>query len=234
MRRYRSGLTDSTRWTGFPSRPGDIVISSPARCGTTWLQMICALLIFQDEALPAPLTVLSPWLDMSLRPLDDVREQLAAQRHRRFIKTHTPLRGLTWHLGGAWAGRQRDDLVLLHYADLHADPGAQMRRLAGRLGIRVEAARTNSSTLGPSSNTGPGSSNWPIPAWSTGCTAPTDPPEAGSADGHEFPRFDGAVFPVRENCSTAPKKQRRRPPSTTFPDASHARLRRFEPNQDHL
>jgi hypothetical protein len=91
---YRSGLTDSSRWAAFDLRPGDIVISTPSKCGTTWMQMICALLIFQSAELPAALTTLSPWLDMRLRPLSEVLRLLADQRHRRFVKTHTPLDGL--------------------------------------------------------------------------------------------------------------------------------------------
>jgi aryl sulfotransferase len=87
-------LADSKRWEGFDFRPGDIVISAPAKSGTTWTQMICALLVFGTPDLPAPLTTLSPWLDMCLLPLAQVREQLDAQSHRRFIKTHTPLDGL--------------------------------------------------------------------------------------------------------------------------------------------
>ena len=42
--RYHSFLTDSARWDGFEFRTGDIIISTPAKCGTTWTQMICARL----------------------------------------------------------------------------------------------------------------------------------------------------------------------------------------------
>ncbi|GAA4634386.1 glycolipid sulfotransferase [Actinoallomurus vinaceus] len=56
--------------------------------------MICALLIFQTSDLPAPLGQLSPWLDHLTMPRDEVYALLAAQRHRRFIKTHTPLDGI--------------------------------------------------------------------------------------------------------------------------------------------
>jgi aryl sulfotransferase len=91
---YRCGLTDSTRWDGFEHRPGDIVVSVPTKCGTTWAQMICALLVFGTPDLPAPLTSLSPWLDMRLRPAEEVYRTLDAQPHRRFLKTHTPLDGL--------------------------------------------------------------------------------------------------------------------------------------------
>jgi aryl sulfotransferase len=92
--RYRSPEEDSARWLGFRFRDGDIVISTRSKTGTTWVQMICALLIFQDPALPAPLGRLSPWLDHLVRPVDEVYAQLAAQPHRRFIKTHTPLDGI--------------------------------------------------------------------------------------------------------------------------------------------
>ena len=92
--RYRSLIADSARWDGFPFRAGDIVISTPPKCGTTWIQMLCALLIFDGPVFPAPLDELSPWLDMCNQSIDDVRARLAAQTHRRFIKTHTPLDGI--------------------------------------------------------------------------------------------------------------------------------------------
>src|SRR5262249_55613775 len=87
-------VDDSARWEGFEFRPGDIVISTPKKCGTTWTQMLCALLIFDGPVFPEPLELLSPWIDMCNRPIDEVRAALAAQTHRRFIKTHTPPDGL--------------------------------------------------------------------------------------------------------------------------------------------
>lgn len=91
---YQSHDSDSARWLGFRFRPGDIVISTRRRTGTTWMQMICALLIFQTPELPAPLWHLSPWLDHTIAPPHDVYARLAGQPHRRFIKTHTPLDGI--------------------------------------------------------------------------------------------------------------------------------------------
>jgi len=91
---YWSHDEDSGRWLGFRFRPGDIVISTRRKSGTTWMQMICALLIFQTPDLPAPLWHLSPWLDHVILPHDVVYAQLGQQRNRRFIKTHTPLDGL--------------------------------------------------------------------------------------------------------------------------------------------
>ena len=95
--RYRSIVADSGRWNGFAFRPSDIVISTPSKCGTTWMQMLCALLIFDAPAFPAPLGDISPWLDKCTLPLAEVTATLAAQTHRRFIKTHTPLDGLPLH-----------------------------------------------------------------------------------------------------------------------------------------
>jgi aryl sulfotransferase len=92
--RYQSEDEDSARWAGFPFRPGDIVISTRSKSGTTWMQMICALLVFQTPELPAPLAELSPWLDWLTAPRAEVLARLDAQRHRRFIKTHTPLDGI--------------------------------------------------------------------------------------------------------------------------------------------
>lgn len=81
----------AARWIDFPFRQGDIVITTPSKSGTTWMQMICALLIFQTPDLPAPLPELSPWLDLRQESRDALTARLAAQQHRRFIKTHLPL-----------------------------------------------------------------------------------------------------------------------------------------------
>jgi len=94
VRQYKSVVANSERWDGFRFRDDDIVISTPAKCGTTWMQMLCALAIFQTPDLPGRLTELSPWLDMQTAPRDEVVAALDAQQHRRFIKTHTPLDGL--------------------------------------------------------------------------------------------------------------------------------------------
>jgi len=92
--RYRSPDEDSGRWSSFAFRPGDVVISTRSKHGTTWMQMICALLVLQTTELPAPLAELSPWLDWLVLPQDEVLDRLQRQQHRRFLKTHTPLDGV--------------------------------------------------------------------------------------------------------------------------------------------
>lgn len=96
-REYNEFIMESRRWDNFTPRDNDIVICTPAKCGTTWTQMICALLIFQKTEFEQPLTEYSPWLDVLMRPVDSVLAKLNAQRHRRFIKTHTPLDGLPYY-----------------------------------------------------------------------------------------------------------------------------------------
>jgi hypothetical protein len=93
-RHYRDYLADSARWDAIELRADDIVISTPAKCGTTWTQTIVAMLVLGTAELPAALTALSPWVDMQVRTTDELRAMLDAQDHRRFLKTHTPIDGL--------------------------------------------------------------------------------------------------------------------------------------------
>jgi aryl sulfotransferase len=94
MRRYQGFVADSARWERFSLRPGDIVISTPSKSGTTWMQTIVGMLTLGRVDLGEPLTRVSPWLDMLIHPEDEIFDLLESQRHRRFIKTHTPLDGL--------------------------------------------------------------------------------------------------------------------------------------------
>ncbi len=124
--RYRSSVADSARWEGFVFHDGDIVISAPLKCGTTWVQMICALLIFQQRSFPATLDLISPWLEMLIRPLAEVVSELNTQCHRRFIKSHTPLDGLPFDERVTYLciGRDPRDAALSydnHVANLDVD-----------------------------------------------------------------------------------------------------------------
>ena len=96
-RRYLGPAYDSARWEHYRPRPGDIIVATPAKCGTTWTQMICALLVHQTPELPAPLTRLSRWLDRHSDPIEELIAEFEAQPHRRIVKTHTPLDGLPYY-----------------------------------------------------------------------------------------------------------------------------------------
>lgn len=132
--RYRSSDEDSARWAGFAFRQGDIVISTRSKSGTTWLQMICALLVFGSPRLPSPLAQLSPWLDWLVIPRDEVFALLAAQRHRRFIKTHTPLDGIPLDARASYvvvARHPLDMAVSLYHQGDNLDRD-RMRQLTGQ------------------------------------------------------------------------------------------------------
>lgn len=94
LRRYTSADEDGARWEHVTFRPGDIVVSTRSKHGTTWMQTILLLLIHQVPVLPAPLARLSPWIDHLVEPVEAVVDRLEAQPHRRVLKTHTPLDGV--------------------------------------------------------------------------------------------------------------------------------------------
>jgi hypothetical protein len=94
--------------------------------------MLCALLIFDGPEFPAPLDVLSPWLDMCNRSIDAVRATYGAQTHRRFIKTHTPLDGLPRRAGVTYLviGRDPRDVAISyehHAANMDFEHFAELR-----------------------------------------------------------------------------------------------------------
>ncbi len=96
-RPFRTPVMDSRRWDTFQPRADDIVIATYAKCGTTWTQRIVDLLVFQDPA-PRPFMDISPWLDARIfNTLEDDLATLAAQTHRRFIKSHLPFDSLPIH-----------------------------------------------------------------------------------------------------------------------------------------
>jgi aryl sulfotransferase len=132
--RYQSDTEDSGRWVDFPFRAGDIVISTRTKSGTTWMQMICALLVFRTSDLPAPLVELSPWFDMLIEPRDDVVARLEAQQHRRFIKTHTPLDGVLIDDRATYivVARHPLDLAVSMYHHSNNIDRPQLRRLTGQ------------------------------------------------------------------------------------------------------
>ncbi len=105
---YRSLMSDNQRWEALQLREGDIVISAPSKCGMTLTQRLIALLVFDGPELPGPMSTLSPWLDQTIRPIEEVVATLEAQKHRRFIKTHTPLDGLVLDDRVTYIGVGRD------------------------------------------------------------------------------------------------------------------------------
>jgi aryl sulfotransferase len=92
---YQNHHLDSTRWNHFKPRPGDVVIATPIKSGTTWTQAIVLHLIAQDRQ-RRDIWKNSIWLDWRGEPLSETMDALEAQTHRRVIKTHLPLDGLRY------------------------------------------------------------------------------------------------------------------------------------------
>jgi aryl sulfotransferase len=93
-RNYHNPIMESARWDDLAIRPDDIVIATYPKCGTTWTQRIIDLLVFQDPA-PRPIMDVSVWLDARIFGTQEENlATLAAQTHRRFIKSHLPLDSL--------------------------------------------------------------------------------------------------------------------------------------------
>jgi aryl sulfotransferase len=96
-RTYKTWINDSTRWAHYCPRAGDIVIATYPKCGTTWMQQIVSLLIFQSPE-PRPVLELSPWIEARfILPVDVMTALLEEQRHRRFLKSHLPFDGLPYY-----------------------------------------------------------------------------------------------------------------------------------------
>ena len=95
QRTYSGTVTDPTRWPIWVPRVGDVLVCTPAKCGTTWTQSIIAMLLHGGPDLPAPVPVISPWIDSDLEvPAEQVQADLERQTGRRVLKTHTPADGL--------------------------------------------------------------------------------------------------------------------------------------------
>jgi aryl sulfotransferase len=106
QRQYRTWILDSRRWAQYLPRSDDVVIATYPKCGTTWMQRIVGLLIFQTPE-PAPIMQISAWIDRRFpQPIEAVIELIEAQKHRRFLKSHLPLDGLPFY----------DDLKYIHVA----------------------------------------------------------------------------------------------------------------------
>ena len=97
MREYRNAVMDNARWRGFKPRGGDIFVCTPPKCGTTWMQVIVANLLWQDGEFPGPIVNgICPWIEAKFMPADVMHQMLEEQTHRRAMKSHTPADGIPW------------------------------------------------------------------------------------------------------------------------------------------
>ncbi len=96
MREYHTAVFHNRRWRQFKPRLDDIFVCTPPKCGTTWTQTIVVSLLFPDGDQPAPVMMLSPWIEAKFLPEDMMHGMLQAQTHRRVMKSHTAADGIAW------------------------------------------------------------------------------------------------------------------------------------------
>lgn len=94
LRTVKDRVRDSKHWDRYKPRPGDVVVATMPKAGTTWTQRIVSLLIFQS-ATPVPIMQIHPWVDCRHQiPIDVMISMLEAQTHRRSMKSHLPFDAL--------------------------------------------------------------------------------------------------------------------------------------------
>ena len=133
---------DSTIWDDFKFRDDDIIISTYAKSGTTWMQQIVSQLIFgADEG--RDVAEMSPWMDLRVPPKHIKLEAVEAQTHRRFVKTHLPVDALVFSPKAKYLyiGRDGRDVVWsLHNHHIMANDAwyGALNDTPGRVGPPIE------------------------------------------------------------------------------------------------
>lgn len=133
---------DSTAWDGFEFRDDDIVIATYAKAGTTWVQQIVSQLIFDGRA-DLPVAEMSPWVDLRIPPKNVKMPMIAAQEHRRFLKTHLPVDALVFSPRAKYLYIARDgrDIVWSmhnHHAKANETWYDALNNTPGRVGPPIE------------------------------------------------------------------------------------------------
>ncbi len=141
-REFHNHHFDSTIWNEFHFRNDDIVISTYAKSGTTWMQQIVAQMIFRGDP-DLEVAQMSPWLDLRVPPKEVKLPIVEAQTHRRFIKTHLPVDALVFSPKAKYIyiGRDGRDVVWSfynHHSNANASWYAALNDTPGRVGPPIE------------------------------------------------------------------------------------------------
>lgn len=120
-RLYLGPLTDNRRWDSIELRSDDVIVVTPPKSGTTWMQTIVALLFSGDPEIDTQLSQKMPWVDIRFRPIAEVSARINAMPQRRCLKSHTPLDGLPLE------GTAQYIAVFRHPLDAHFSYRAHLR-----------------------------------------------------------------------------------------------------------
>ena len=141
-RELRNHHFDSTIWNDLNFRDDDIVISTYAKSGTTWLQQIIAQLLFDGEE-GMDVAEMSPWLDLRVPPKEIKLPMVEEQTHRRFLKTHLPVDALVFSEKAKYIYVGRDGRDVLwsmfnHHSSANANWYEALNDTPGRVGPPIE------------------------------------------------------------------------------------------------
>lgn len=133
---------DSTIWNDFRFRDDDIIISTYAKSGTTWIQQIISQLLFNGTE-DLEVAEMSPWIDLRIPPKEVKLPTLEAQTHRRFVKTHLPVDALVFSPSAKYLyiGRDGRDVVWSlynHHANANQTWYDALNDTPGRVGPPIE------------------------------------------------------------------------------------------------
>jgi aryl sulfotransferase len=136
---------DSTIWNDLSFRDDDIIISTYAKAGTTWMQQILGQLLFDGDP-DLEVAEMSPWLDLRVPPKEEKLPLVEAQTHRRFLKTHLPVDALGFSPKARYLyigrdGRDGRDVVWSmynHHANANQSWYDALNDTPGRVGPPIE------------------------------------------------------------------------------------------------
>jgi aryl sulfotransferase len=133
---------DSTIWNDLEVRDDDIVISTYAKSGTSWVQQMVAQLLFGPDP-DLEVAEMSPWLDLRVPPKEVKLPMVEAQMHRRFLKTHLPMDALVFSPKAKYIyiGRDGRDVVWSmynHHANANQLWYEALNDTPGRVGPPIE------------------------------------------------------------------------------------------------
>ncbi len=141
-RELHSHHFDSTIWNELRFRDDDIVISTYAKAGTTWMQQIIAQLLFEGDP-DLAVAEMSPWMDLRVPPKEVKLPLVEAQTHRRFLKTHLPVDALRFSPPAKYIyiGRDGRDVVWSmynHHVNANQTWYDALNETPGRVGPPIE------------------------------------------------------------------------------------------------
>ncbi|NOT41388.1 MAG: sulfotransferase domain-containing protein [Alphaproteobacteria bacterium] len=141
-REFHNHHFDSTIWNDLAFRDDDIVVSTYAKSGTTWMQQILAQMLFGPNP-DLAVAEMSPWLDLRVPPKAVKLPLVEAQTHRRFLKTHLPVDALVYSPRAKYLyiGRDGRDVVWSlynHHANANALWYQALNDTPGRVGPPIE------------------------------------------------------------------------------------------------